>query len=229
MAVQKKVPGARRSTRRAGATAKASRSRIDDKVTGSAPAAGRPAKAPRAARQAHAKAPNHTPDAPSPASLFADAPTAERSMEALRMMEAAIARATPAPVPMANPVIGPATRLMEAGAERTREVYAHAQAANESLRQAMTETASTTSHGALEIQEKVLDALRAQSDAAFDLWRSTLAAGSLSEAVRVQTSGVREFYETATSHWQDVAASTARWFGASMRPFQSALMTGAMR
>jgi hypothetical protein len=220
MAVQKKVPGARRSTRRAGTTAKAARSRIEEKVTGSAPAAETKFTKASRARTKPAKAPAE----PAPTPLFA-----ERSAEAFKVMEAAIARATPTPVPTTNPVIGPATRLMEAGAEQARQVYARAQASNESLRQAMTETASTTTRAAFEVQEKVLDAIRAQSDATFDLWRSTLTAGSLSEAVRVQTSGVREVYETATSHWQDVAATTTRWFGATLRPFQSALMSGAGR
>jgi hypothetical protein len=69
----------------------------------------------------------------------------------------------------------------------------------------------------------VLEAWRAQSDVALDLWSSTLAADSFSEAVRVQTSGARQAYDSAALHWKDVAETTNRWFGAALWPLQSAL------
>ena len=88
-----------------------------------------------------------------------------------------------APIPAAADVVAPASRLLEAGAEQAREVYARTRVTSDTFRNAMTETANLTTRGALEVNGKVIDALRGQSDAAFDLWRSTLTAGSLSEAI----------------------------------------------
>jgi hypothetical protein len=133
------------------------------------------------------------------------------------------AAVTPPTVLPAPDLVAPATRLMEIGAEQAREAYARAQATTASLREAMAETASATTRGALEVNGKVIDAWRAQSDAALDLLHSTLRATSLSDAIRLQTSGARQVYETAATHWKDVAESTTRWFGAAVKPMQLAL------
>jgi hypothetical protein len=120
-------------------------------------------------------------------------------------------------------LVAPATRLIETGADRAREAYARAQAASEQIRQTVAETATATTRGAVEINGKVLDAWRAQSTIAFDLWRQALTAGSVSEAIRVQTSGARQVYETAATHWKDVAETTNRWLDATVKPMRSAL------
>ncbi len=124
-------------------------------------------------------------------------------------------------------VVAPVATLMEAGAEQARQAYARAQARSEELRQAVTETAAATSRGAIEVNGKVLDALRAQSDAAFDLWRSTLAADTVSDAIRAQTSGARQVYETAANQWKDVAESTGRWLTAAVKPMQQVWTAGS--
>ena len=132
------------------------------------------------------------------------------------------AAVVPPTVLPASDLVAPATRLMEIGAEQAREAYARAQATTASLREAFAETANATTRGALEVNGKVIDAWRAQSDAALDLFQSTLRATSLSDAIRLQTSGARQVYETAATHWKDVAESTTRWFGSAVKPMQSA-------
>ena len=82
---------------------------------------------------------------------------------------------------------------------------------------------SVATNGALEVNDKVLDAWRAQSDAVLDLWRSALTADNLPDAVRLQASSAREAYVVAANHWKDVAESTTRWFGAAFNPLRSAL------
>lgn len=69
---------------------------------------------------------------------------------------------------------------------------------------------ATTTQALVELNGKLFELVRAQGDAAFSLWRSTLSAGSLSEAVRIQTSGVREAYETSAERWKDIAETAAR-------------------
>lgn len=124
-------------------------------------------------------------------------------------------------------IAAPAARLIAAGADQAREAYARAQEASEQLRQTMAETTTATTRGAVEINGKVIDAWRAQGEIALGLWRQALAAGSVSEAVRLQTSGARHAYETAAAHWKDVAETTTRWLGESVKPLRSALSDDA--
>lgn len=124
-------------------------------------------------------------------------------------------------------IAAPATRLVEVGADRAREAYTRAKATSERIHQTLTETAAVTTRGALEINGKVLEAWGAQSDAAFALWRQALGTGSLSEAVLLQANGARRIYETAATHWKDVAETTTRWLGDSVKPLRAALTNEA--
>lgn len=68
----------------------------------------------------------------------------------------------------------------------------------------------TDTAGWAELNGKMLDLMRSQTEANFAIWRSTLAAGSLSEAIRMQTTGVREAYEATAAQWRDIAETAAR-------------------
>jgi len=68
--------------------------------------------------------------------------------------------------------------------------------------------------GWAELNGKMLNLMRSQTEANFALWRSTLGAGSLSEAIRIQTTGIREAYETTAAQWRDIAETAARLMGA---------------
>ncbi|MBM6596562.1 phasin family protein [Microvirga pudoricolor] len=111
--------------------------------------------------------------------------------------------------------------VAEATPQVMRHVAKRTEESREVLRAAMQEAATASTRGALEVNDKMIEAFRAQSDAAFDLWQSTLRAGSLPEAVQLQTAGLRNAYETATAQWQDIAATTKRWFGQSVEPIQA--------
>nr|WP_245571773.1 phasin family protein [Microvirga subterranea] len=87
----------------------------------------------------------------------------------------------------------------------------------------MSEAVNATARGALEVHDKIIEALQAQSDAAIEVWESSLKAPHLSEAIRVQTNGARKAYETASAQWTDIATTTASWFHKSFEPFQTAL------
>lgn len=182
-------------------------------------------------KNAEANAPERAAETAKPVSKAAEASAVLlETVEAIKSVAVRAADAAPEARPTVetlNAVAAPGravapARLFEAGTEQARAVYSRAQATTTQLRDAVTETATATTRGALEVNDKVLDALRAQSDAAFDLWRSTLTAGSFAEAVRVQATGARAVYETAATHWRDVAETTTRWIGASMKPIQSA-------
>lgn len=91
----------------------------------------------------------------------------------------------------------------------------------DALRQALSQAALATAHGALEINDKVITAVRDQSEAAIDLWRSAVHAPHLADALHVQTSGTRQAYEAASAQWKDIAETTARWFHKSLEPLQA--------
>lgn len=75
--------------------------------------------------------------------------------------------------------------------------------------------------GLVELNAKMFDMLCAQSDKTFALWRATLTAGSVAEAVRVQTAGIREVYEATAAQWRDIAQTTQRMLGQSVQPLPS--------
>lgn len=93
----------------------------------------------------------------------------------------------------------------------------------DALRKVMSEAVNATARGALEVHDKIIEALQAQSNAALEVWDTSLKAPHLSEAVRIQTHGARQAYEAASAHWTDIATTTASWFHKSLEPFQAAL------
>ena len=84
-------------------------------------------------------------------------------------------------------------------------------------------SANSPTGALVELNGKVLELWRAQGEAAVDLWRSTVSAGSLAEAVRVQTSGFRQSYETNLSRWKDIAETATRAMGQAAQTIQSAM------
>lgn len=126
-------------------------------------------------------------------------------------------------IPMAQAALAPFSVALESGAEQARNAVGRARDTRDSLQQAVAHSAVAAANGMLELNGKVIDLLRAQSDSAFELWRSAVTAGSLSEAVRVQTSGIRQAYEATTTHAKDVVEAATRAIGDTMKPLQSAM------
>lgn len=133
----------------------------------------------------------------------------DRSAEAARRVEAAVGeRQTGAG----------AETLARVGLAQARDGYAVGRQSLEQLQGGLAESAGIASKGALEINGKVLDLVRAQADAAFGLWRQLLGAGSLSEAVQLQTRGWRHGYEMTSSRLKDIAETTGRVAETSIGP-----------
>jgi hypothetical protein len=122
-------------------------------------------------------------------------------------------RVDPAP---AAPEIVPVTAPVEA----ITSVVAPKAAA---LRQAMGEAVSASAHGALAVNDKVIEALQTQSHAALDLWRTAASTPHLSDVFRLQSQGARQAYETASAQWKDIAETTAHWFTKTVEPLSSAI------
>ena len=136
--------------------------------------------------------------------------------------------ATQAAVLAFNPVaaVAPFATAFEAGADQARASYSRARENGESLRQAVTDSTTATTRAFVELNGKVIDLVRAQSDATLDLWRSTLSAGTFSEAIRVQTHGLREVYETTSAQWKDIAETAGRLAAEAAKPLRTAWASG---
>ena len=124
----------------------------------------------------------------------------------------AVTEAKPASLPAmaATPV--------EAGA-----IFSSAKKQGDALRQAMSEAVAASAKGALEVNDKIIDAMNTQRFAALDLWRSAISPSHLPEAFKAQSQATRQAYETASAQWKDIAETTALWFTKSLEPLQSAL------
>jgi hypothetical protein len=82
----------------------------------------------------------------------------------------------------------------------------------------VTDTAAAMSQAAAAIHGKFVDMMVAQSDAAFAMWRSTLSAGSVSEAIKAQSSGIRQAYETGSAQMKDLAGVTEKAVSEALEP-----------
>lgn len=236
----RKAAAGKSSAREASARKASARKSSARKAAGSPAVASAPK---AAARPAVAKPPVARPPVAKAAAPKASAPRAPEAAEVARKalptgianaassaLQAALRGARPSGgvIPTAQAALAPFTAALETGAEQARNVLGRARDNGESVQQAVAESAAAAANGMLELNGKVIDLLRAQSDAAFELWRSALTAGSLSEAVRVQTSGLRQAYEATATHAKDVAATATRAIGDTVKPLQSAL-AGAAR
>jgi hypothetical protein len=132
-------------------------------------------------------------------------------MAALSAAEA-VAETKPASLPAF------AAAPVEAGA-----IFTSATRQGDILRQAMSEAVTASTKGALEVNDKIIDAMNTQRLAAVDLWRSAISPSPLPEAFKAQSQATRQAYETASAQWKDIAETTALWFTKSLEPLQSAL------
>jgi hypothetical protein len=198
------------------------------------------AETPKAAKASKARTPRKTIAAN--ASNSSRVASKDLAMAAIEAAAAAVALRAPqaeaasAPAPAATPVPAPApveaapapvAAQVQSAMQAVREPFAVVKASTETLRLAVAESAAASSRGVIEVNDKLIEAMRAQSDAAFDLWRSALSATSVPEAIRIQTGGARQVYETAATQWKDIAETTGRWLAASMQPMQSVFRTPA--
>ena len=105
-------------------------------------------------------------------------------------------------------------------------LFSNVREQGDALRQAVREVVSVSAQGALEVNEKIIDALQSQSHVALDLWRTAIGAADLPQALQAQTSATRQACEIASAQWRDIAETTARWMTRSFEPLQSALRQG---
>ncbi len=107
------------------------------------------------------------------------------------------------------------------GAETTRTAYAQVHQSSETLRQAVTSNTTAVPSGLAEITSKVFDLVRAQAEAALDVWRSALTVRSPAEAMQAQMNAVQRAYQDTTRRWKDLFETANRVAGVGLKPQQS--------
>ena len=155
---------------------------------------------------------------PKASTLKASAPKADLiALAAEPVAEAAetVPAAQPAPVPAAP---------VSAFAKESEPFTFALRDQGETIRQAVRETVVASAHGALEVNEKIIQALSVQGHAALDLWRTALGNSRQPDGFNAQTGAARQAFETTSAQWKDVAETTARWMTRSVEPLQSALL-----
>jgi phasin len=94
--------------------------------------------------------------------------------------------------------------LAEQGLRQTRDAYARAKNAAEEATDLLEDSLETGRKSVRDAQFKALDMAKANTDAAFELFRQLLTVTSVSDAVQLQTAFARERFEAFVEYSKDV-------------------------
>jgi phasin len=108
----------------------------------------------------------------------------------------------------------------EKGVATAKENYAKMKTAAEEATDVMEETYSTASKGCSGYGAKVIDAARANSNAAFDLYGELLTAKSYAEVVELTTAYMRAQYETVTAQAKELAEEAQKVASETAEPIK---------
>ena len=129
----------------------------------------------------------------------------------LKTAQASAARQKPASNAQGHEGASPFATIAESGLEQARQVYVTAQEQRDSWNRNIMANANVASKAANEINGKILDLVRSQTDATLGLWRSLIGVTSVAEAVELQTRELRRQYEDATARVRDIAETATRY------------------
>ena len=106
----------------------------------------------------------------------------------------------------------------ETGMTQTREAYQRIKSAAEDATDMLEDSMETTREGFREAQFKALDAAKANTDAAFDLFKQLLTTTSVADAVQLQTAFARERFEALVDYSKDVQATITKVGAEASKP-----------
>lgn len=107
--------------------------------------------------------------------------------------------------------------------EETRAAYDRVKAASEEATASLEKGARTAADGLLAYNHKLVDALRANADAGFDLMKSLLGAKSLSEAIELNAAFARKQFDAVSAQGKDLAALAQKVAADSVAPVKDSL------
>jgi phasin len=137
------------------------------------------------------------------------------------------AAAIKAVMPTAAQVAAPAAEIqqsfrsaLEKSVVESRAAFAKAKTAADEATSAFEVSFAAAKDGALAINAKALEALRANADANFDFLKSVFGAKSLTDVITLQTEFARKQVETMTSQTKDLGALTQKAMADAVEPIK---------
>ena len=106
----------------------------------------------------------------------------------------------------------------EQGMTQTREAYARIKSAAEDATDMLEDSMETTREGFRDAQFKALEVAKANTDAAFDLFKQLLTTKSVADAVQLQTAFARERFEALVDYSKDVQATITKVGSEASKP-----------
>jgi phasin len=98
----------------------------------------------------------------------------------------------------------------EQGMTQTREAYARMKSAAEDATDVLEDSMETAREGMRDAQFKALNLAKANTDAAFDLFRQLLTTTSVGDALQLQTAFARERFEAIVDYSKDAQATITK-------------------
>jgi phasin len=143
---------------------------------------------------------------------------AQAAPEALK---AETVQAVEAPVAAAKEIGESVRALVEKGLVETRSRYAQVKTVAEETSAAVEASYGAARNGVVAFNVKTLEALKADAEANFDLFKSLAAAKSVSELVTLQTEFARKRFEDATSRSKELAELARKVADEAVAPFKA--------
>jgi len=112
--------------------------------------------------------------------------------------------------------------MAEKSVEQARAGYAKMKAAAEEATDLMEDTYETARAGAIEYNTKSLEAIKANTDAAFGFAKEFFAVKTVAEAVELQTAFARKQFETLTAQIKDLQETAKKVATETSAPIKAA-------
>jgi phasin len=109
---------------------------------------------------------------------------------------------------------------LEKGVVESRAAFAKAKSAADETANAFEVSFAAAKDGALAINAKALEAMRANADANFDFWKAMFSVKSLPDLISLQTEFARKQVETITSQTKDFGAMTRKAMADAVEPIK---------
>ena len=109
---------------------------------------------------------------------------------------------------------------LEKGVVESRAAFAKAKSAADETANAFEVSFAAAKDGALAINAKALEAMRANADANFDFWKAMFSVKSLPDLITLQTEFARKQVETITSQTKDFGAMAQKAMADTVEPIK---------
>ena len=111
----------------------------------------------------------------------------------------------------------------EKGASQAKETYEKMKAAAEEATDVLEETYANAAKGAADYGHKLIEASRANTNAAFDFYTELMSVKSYSEVVELATAHARKQFEVITAQTKDLAALAQKMASETTEPMKDSV------